>query len=466
MLYLAEVQKTNRLLGGAKAELKLLAKQQSEYQWVAVTGEEAIAATEMAHSLQDRALVLVELTADRQIQTIQNAARQLVGILQQFSRLREKAQSQISEIEGWKESLRIQSQELNRRELELISYQEEIERLQAAIASLEREQQTLDIRYQDTQRLLAEAEQQGQSAAGVDPPALQQSLQSLLTMVETQQATLARHWQVLDSEQQLAQEQQSLKDQQGNLERLRQRLNSQVEQADWLRSQQQFLDALDQQLAEMAAAEEDLDPELQELLDLPLEALEAKSLELQESLLSLSRFVQEQDEELSLQRQTVAQLQAQVDQASEAGLADTLAFEQQRYQMLSETLIGQRRSLRERQLQLKTYQTLLQHRQDPSQPRPLAGALQPILESLAAQRQYLDQQQQQLAADMAQLQDQMATLEAALTEQASREPELQQGQQSDQQWASIQSRRQLLQPLQEALDQLSQALETLRAGVR
>lgn len=501
MLYLAEVQKINRLLGGAKAELKLLAKQQSEYQWVAVAGEETIAATEVAHSFNDRALVLVELAANHQIQTIQDAAPQLVGILQQFSRLREKAQSQITEIDGWKESLRIQSQELNRRELELMAHQEEVERLETAIATLEQEQQALDARYQETQRLLAVTEQQEQPlSSSSDAQAWHQSLQSLVTVVENQQATLGHHWQTLDSEQQLAQEQQamveqqaqdlvqarqawqqaqqSLSEQQLGLERLRQRLNSQAERADWLRSQQQPLDDLHQQLAALAAAGEGLDPEIQEFLDLPLEVLNAKTLELQDSLASLSRFVQEQDEELSLQQQTVDQLQIQLDQTGEAGLADTLAFEQQRYQMLAETLVGQRQSLRERQLKLKKYQTILQHRQDPSQPRSLAAGLGPILESLASQQQHLHQQQQHLAAEMMQLQDQIGSLEAAIASQmraqASDEADLQQREQALQQqrqqigqrWAGIQARRQLLQPLQDALGTLSKELEGLIAAVR
>jgi chromosome segregation ATPase len=376
-----------------------------------------------------------------------------------------------------------------------------VERLETAIATLEQEQQALDARYQETQRLLAVTEQQEQplSSSG-DAHAWHQSLQSLVTVVENQQATLAHHWQTLDSEQQLAQEQQamveqqaqdlvqarqawqqaqqSLSEQQLGLERLRQRLNSQAERADWLRSQQQPLDDLHQQLAALTAVGEGLDPEIQEFLDLPLEVLNAKTQELQDSLASLSHFVQEQDEELSLQQQTVDQLQIQLDQTGEAGLADPLAFEQQRYQMLAETLVGQRQSLRERQLKLKKYQIILQHRQDPSRPRSLAAGLPPILESLAAQRQHLHQQQQQLAVEMAQLQDRVAALEAAIADQlsaqASGETDLQQRQQAlqqqrqqmDQRWARIQACRQLLQPLQEALEQLSQELEALRTGLR
>jgi len=501
VLYLAEVQKTNRLLGGTKAELKLLAKQQSEYQWVAVPGEETIVATEQAHAFNDRALVLVELTANHQIQTVQDAARQLVGILQQFSRLREKTQSQITEIEGWKESLRIQSQELNRRELELIAHQEEVDRLEAAIATLDQEQQALEAHYQETQQSLAVGEQQGETAASSDDAqARQQSLQSLLRIVENQQASLSHHWQTLGSEQQLAQEQQATVEQQAQdlsqawqawqqvqqalgeqqlaLERLQQQLHSQAERADWLRWQQQALDTLHQPLAELAAAGEELDPEIQELLDLPLEALQAKTLELQDSLASLSRFVQEQEEELSLQRQTAAQLQTQFEQAGEADLAETLAFEQQRSQMLAETLVGQRQSMRERQLKLKKYQTILQHRQDPSRPHSLAAGLQPILESLASQQQHLDQQQRHLAAEMTQLQDQIASLQAAIADQlsaqASGEADLQQRQQALQQqqqqlyqrWAGIQARQELLQPLQDSLNTLSQELEGLMAGVQ
>ncbi|MGL4379155.1 MAG: pilus motility taxis protein HmpF, partial [Microcoleaceae cyanobacterium] len=123
MLYLAEIQKqkTGFSLGGGKAELKLLAKQQAEHNWSAVPTEEAIPVDDpnLISKFNDGTLVLVELSASKQVQRLQEAARQLVSILQNFSRLNDKFQDKQEEIEQWKASLTFSSQEIYRREMEL-----------------------------------------------------------------------------------------------------------------------------------------------------------------------------------------------------------------------------------------------------------------------------------------------------------------------------------------------------------
>ena len=86
MLYLAEVQRrpTGFGLGGGKTDLKLLACQRSENNWLAVPGEEVIPADE-AKEFSPGALVLVDLDNNKQVLQIQDAGRQLVKILQNFS---------------------------------------------------------------------------------------------------------------------------------------------------------------------------------------------------------------------------------------------------------------------------------------------------------------------------------------------------------------------------------------------
>ena len=83
MLYLAEVQKrpTGFGLGGGKTDLKLLACQRGEHNWLAVPGEEVIPADE-AKEFSSGALVLVDLNNNKQVLQIQDAGRQLVKILQ------------------------------------------------------------------------------------------------------------------------------------------------------------------------------------------------------------------------------------------------------------------------------------------------------------------------------------------------------------------------------------------------
>lgn len=471
MLYLAEVHQTSRLFREARSELKLLAKQQSESSWVAVSGEDLIP-TSGDQDLKDGTLVLIDLSSDRQIQSIQQANRQLVRILQHFSRLREKAQAQIAEVDSWKESLRIQSQELSRREIELATYQEEVQQLEAAIADLQTRQQTLETQQETFQG--------------------SEHLQPLLAIIEQRQAELAQHNQALAAQRQDAhqhqqdleqqtqalrqewqvwqQAQQSLMEKQLALKLQEQRLQSTAEQIEWLRSQQQSQTDLSNQLAQLAQIQSPhfLDLEIQGLLDLPLEELAAMTQQLQANLDPLFRFVEDQEEELALQQQTLEALQSQ-----ETPSLETLALEQQRHQMLEETLVGQRRSLRDRVLKLQKYQAILQYRQQDDQPGSLVEGLQPILASLQAWQQQQTQRQQQLEAEVRQLQEQIDQQIAAIVEaerlQSSRQSDLQQQEQDLQQQqhlieqgAIIEAQAERLQLLQNTFEDLTQTLREIK----
>jgi hypothetical protein len=120
VLYLAEVQKKSGVFGGGKADLKLLACQRAD-SWSAVPNQEIVAAEE-ANSLNPGALVLVDLTANKQVQRLrQDTPGELLKILQSFSRQIDKYKKNSEEIEQWKESLIFQSEELQRREEEIQS---------------------------------------------------------------------------------------------------------------------------------------------------------------------------------------------------------------------------------------------------------------------------------------------------------------------------------------------------------
>ncbi|MGK7923442.1 MAG: pilus motility taxis protein HmpF [Trichodesmium sp.] len=161
MLYLAEVQKrpSGFGLGGGRTDLKLLASQRGENNWVAVPGEEVIPADE-AKDFSSGALVLVDLNNNKQVQQIQDAARQLVKILQNFSRSQEKSKTQWEEIEQWKASLTFQAQELNRREMELQAKEEQLEELQAEIDKLEEQRQEITQAQAESQQLQAQIGQE------------------------------------------------------------------------------------------------------------------------------------------------------------------------------------------------------------------------------------------------------------------------------------------------------------------
>jgi hypothetical protein len=90
VLYLAEVQKPKsgfNISGRSKAELKLLACQRTEQNWSAIPGEELVAAPEEANNYSPGVLVLIDMNANRQIQSpLKEAGKQLVGILRNIKR--------------------------------------------------------------------------------------------------------------------------------------------------------------------------------------------------------------------------------------------------------------------------------------------------------------------------------------------------------------------------------------------
>jgi hypothetical protein len=118
MLYLAEIQKQKGgFIGSGKAELRLLACQRTEQNWSAIQGEELILAPDEASSYGSGILMLVDMNANRQIQgPLREAGRHLVGILQNLSRQIEKYKKEADEIESWRQSLGLQSQQLQLRQ--------------------------------------------------------------------------------------------------------------------------------------------------------------------------------------------------------------------------------------------------------------------------------------------------------------------------------------------------------------
>lgn len=153
MLYLAEVQKRpgGFGLGGNKTDLKLLACQRSENNWTEVR-DETIAADD-AKDFTPGALVLADLSANKQVQQIQEAAPKLVKILQNFSRSQEKFKTQWEEIDQWKASLTFQAQELNRREMELQAKEEQLQQLEGELERLEQQRQEASQAVEESQRL-------------------------------------------------------------------------------------------------------------------------------------------------------------------------------------------------------------------------------------------------------------------------------------------------------------------------
>ncbi|MEG4393709.1 pilus motility taxis protein HmpF [Microcoleus sp. BROC3] len=550
MLYLAEVQKQRSGfgLGGGKAELKLLACQRGEHNWSAVPGDDVIPVEE-ANKFNDGTLVLVELSASKQVQRIQEAARQLVSILQNFSRLQDKFKDKEEEIEQWKASLTFSSQELNRREMEmqareeqLAQMEEELERLEAQRSEIENTRDEANRLREEVDRSRAEIETAWEQLRGEQQQMSQQEsqvpqgavvdeqqarrIQELMNklggaiasaqgvreqlnqsfgVVGAQQAILDVHWQQLEQKRANAQQQQEEVDRQNqNLQNLWQEwyqsqdalaqaradlkgqqstLSAKQEQAQSVSFQVRAVEDLYQQLSRLASAsgaagtEQKVD--VSALEKMPVEELQGLVQHLQQDLEKVFRFVNDQEEELTLQRETIEDLQGKIQAASEydrMALENEMADELESYQMLNETLVGQRLRLQEREDVLKQHQAVLWRRlgtaNAPKQDRADID-LGPLVAQLNTQRQQQGEELQRLENEIQQVRDALSQIEANVNrkngENEAKRYELKQLEQNlfnqkgavAELWGRVNVYQEMLQPVQDNLKGLRQKLEAV-----
>lgn len=140
MLYLAQVQKKG-ILG--KAGLQLLARQKSEHAWVLLPEEDMVLSSE-ANNFNEGMLVLADLTTARQVIEIQDAKDWVLEIIQKFllnGITPAFLQQETERAEQWRQSLTLQSQELDRRALELEARREQIQVLEE---NLKREKRLIE----------------------------------------------------------------------------------------------------------------------------------------------------------------------------------------------------------------------------------------------------------------------------------------------------------------------------------
>lgn len=551
MLYLAEVQKQKSGfgLGGGKAELKLLAKQQGEHNWSAVPGEESIP-VEDANKFNDGALVLVELSASKQVQRLQEAGRQLVSILQNFSRLHDKFKDKEEEIEQWKASLTFSSQEIYRREMELQVREEQVNHRETELEKLEEHRQEIENAREEAIRLQGEVEgsrreieaaweqlrgemqrveemqvELKQSAVLDDEQAtyiqdllnylststpswedLQGSFEQVLELLGHQQKMLEEHWQALEEKKGLVS---------GQEEEVN-RLNQQVEEywTEWqkrqeqllmsrseLKNQQVILDAKQEQaqvlrlqlshhdevykdLCHLAESSDQVTLnqnriDVEALEKMPIDQLQGLVQNLQQDLEKVIRFVSDQEEELNLQRETIQELQAKIQAASEydrLSLEGELTEEQESFAMLNDSWLGSRRNLREREDALLQHQTVLSRRTGV----PLSNNqeqridLAPILSHLEAQHHSLVEGLQKVEEFITEKSQSVSVLEAEVNrltmEQEEKHREIKQLEQDlrhQRQQTSLLSGRialyqEILQPWQDRLTELRHRLEEIQ----
>ncbi|HIK26952.1 MAG: hypothetical protein N3E45_07905 [Oscillatoriaceae bacterium SKW80] len=140
MLYLALVQKKGFL---GKTDLKLLACQKSEGTWAFLSGEEIIISTEL-QTPGEGVFVLVEISTNHQINSIQNATNWVLELIQQYlveGLTPAFLQQETKRVEQWRQSLTLQSQELSRRAIEIEARREQLQNLEE---ELKREKKKLE----------------------------------------------------------------------------------------------------------------------------------------------------------------------------------------------------------------------------------------------------------------------------------------------------------------------------------
>lgn len=550
MLYLAEVQKQKQLMS-VKTDLKLLACQRGE-SWSPVPGEEVIPAPpDEANKYSEGVLVLVEMSANRQVQRI-NPGRELVAILQNFSRLQEKYKNKEEEIEQWKESLTYQAQELNRREMEIQARQEQLEQMEGEFERLEQQKLEIDSGREEAQRLREEIDRNRQELEGAwahlrgeqdrvkqlevefqpkasidddqahriqellnrmygtiaSPEPVQAQLKLALEIVGQQQADLNKHWEQLEQQRTSAQVLQDRIDSQGNnlqnrwqqwqqdRENLAQaRLKLMVQQKDLELKQEQAQrlslqlrghEDLLQQVQRMAAMSSDV--KIGQQID--VEALERISLqELQvivqnqkQELEKAKRFLSDQEEELELQRETIAELQQKIQRASDyssSALQAELADEQDRYQILDDSVVGSRRTVREQEEVFSQHVRVRRRRQGMPENDVQENQkvdLGPVLAQLEASRQQQAEELQKLERDIEQMrlniQQAQGMIDHQDREHENQRLELQTSEQNllpqrtsvAENWGRLKLYEEILQPSQDQLNELRQKLDAL-AGI-
>jgi chromosome segregation ATPase len=479
VLYLAEVQKPKsgfNISGRSKAELKLLACQRTEQNWSAIPGEELVAAPDEASNYNPGVLVLVDMNANRQIQSqLRDAGKHLVGILQNLSRQIEKYKKEADEIESWRQSLSLQSQQLQLRQEEIYGREEDLENTRSELDRLTQEAQAIEstlAQHEQSRQELAtqweqlrekeqylEQHQQSLNCAALNEQqvaeirtALHQlggnarslAPHQLETTIQTQQELIEGHWQQLRSQQQhVAETQAELDRQQREIEQCKQQLQelqTSLEETQTAWEVQQHTLSMQQEYVQRLSVRIDLEQEnyqkiylmskggsvdsgdvpidLDQLEAMPIAELQAIVENLQTEVDRSVHFVHLEEEELQEKQAAIEELRQAIAVANEFDklkLEADLADEQDGYNMLDHTLDGQRQTMRERQTYLQIHNRVLRQRQ--GHVPEGADRAQVEWESIL---NLLEKQRQQQHSEMTQLESEIQNLRATIEQTKSK----------------------------------------------
>jgi DNA repair exonuclease SbcCD ATPase subunit len=480
VLYLAEIQKQSKgFMGGVETRLKLIASQRNDQSW-GVVNNESITIGE-ASDFGDGALIVVNLGANRQVQgKMELASPKIVAILKNFSRLVEKNQEQEQEINQWKESLAIQSEELSRRQMEMEARLEQVEQMEEEFKQFEQQKAEIAQAQAETEKIKAEfaaksgelegawsqlrgqqnnldeqlkqanvldqhqaqeLKQQLEIIAGVNETvnSLRDKLQQAELVTKNQQQAMQSHWdnlthnlaEIVSKRQELESLTTELTAKKSQVQSLqaaiaegsqqfvieRKALEVKEELTQFLNLQLETQNSMLEILGGSdTEAESAAKISLEKLENMPLPSLEAMVENLKKDLEKVARFVNDQEEELGWQCKAVEELESKMSQAQDF---ERLTLEQELADEKEAKKMLDQTLVGQRRSLKERHQVLLQHSRVLKRRQ---GIVDFDFESaiqdidLAPIRQTLEQQQQQQQQQLSELGIEVAQIEQNVQE--------------------------------------------------
>jgi chromosome segregation ATPase len=449
--YLAELQKTQAAFGlGGNSSVRLLARNTGENVWQSITNEQVLSIQDssQAKDFKDGQMVIAEITNSNQVQSIQDASKKIVNILQAFSRSQDKYKSAEEEVEQWKQSLNFQSQELHRREQELEHKELELEHLDARRLEIEDLESKFAKERSEIEHLRNNIEvERGQfeakaaaltvdqaehiktlisqlSTTFTNPDSLRDRISSAIDLLNKRQEILTGFWQSLDDLKNESEKQKNILNK--STEELNIRKNqwqqTQIALADAqaeLKAQRGILKLQENNVA-MSKVQLDAQVDLYEqtsnaiesfggvgsmevlspeeesrLQSMSIEELESTIKALQADFDKLVNYVSAQEDELAGLEGEIADLQSEVETADQFGrieLESNKEFAEEQYKLLEDSVSGMRRSMQERLSVLNQQKAILDRRKGLNVEESPVQSLLPLLSQIESQKNRQEQE--------------------------------------------------------------------------
>ncbi|OKH19571.1 pilus motility taxis protein HmpF [[Limnothrix rosea] IAM M-220] len=435
---------------------------------------------------------------------MENRLEELEGAEEELERLA----AQRDEVEKLKAESDALKAEFDRKQAELEGAWEHLRGEQARLEELQNESNGSSngggsLAPEQTERLKAIFEQIQGAIAPTDN--FQERLANVLEASEQQQQQLKTGWDRLEEDRSQYQKLESdvqaiateLDQQEGILNEKTSALEAakrQVQvQQELLQSKQQYLqfltlalqnhEELSTSISGLAAGLGDSETEIvdvETLESMPLGELESTVNNLKGELDKLVNFVNDQEEELTLQHDAVKELREKIEATDPSDvmayqeLEEELKDEQERMGMLNETLVGQRRTLRDRQSVMRQHLQVLKRRQGVIEVEvetninlnPVLARIQDEQQEYAEKRQKLTEILEQMNQSVQQTKDVLSTQESEVKQEKERFEQLQtEYKQKQLNYERLKVKVELyeayLQPLQDNLDHINQPLREL-----